>query len=234
MSMIYVKDLHKWYGKNHVLRGLNLKVKEGEIFGLLGPNGAGKTTLIRILTGQTAATHGIVRVAKINPLKKSVEVRKIVGIVPESESVPNHLTVEEYLYFVANVRGLAKSVVESNIEKYDLAQYREVICKDLSKGTKQRLIFSASLMHNPKLLFLDEPFINLDPIYQRRITSILNRYIANGNTIFMATHILEIAKKLCNRIGIIKNGKIVKIVEDLDDLENLFLDVVGYAEVFPD
>ncbi len=231
--MIRVKDLHKWYGKKHVLRGLNLDVKEGEIFGLLGPNGAGKTTLIKILTGQTSG-RGKVKVAGVDPLRDPIEVRRRVGIVPESESVPNYLTVEEYLYFVAKVRDLPKKIVEESIKKYDLEEYREVVCKDLSKGTKQRLIFSAAMMHSPKLLFLDEPFINLDPIYQRRMTAILNDYVGAGNTIFMATHIMEIASKLCNRIGIMKDGKIVKIVEYMEDLEQTFLDVVGYAEVLPD
>ncbi len=231
--MIHVRELNKWYGKKHVLRSLNLDVQEGEIFGLLGPNGAGKTTLIRILTGQTSA-RGTVRVAGVDPLREPVEVRRHVGIVPESESVPNYLTVEEYLYFVAKVRGLKDSVVEESIKKYDLEKYREVVCKDLSKGTKQRLIFSAALMHNPPLLFLDEPFINLDPIYQRKITGVLNSYVSERNTIFMATHILEIAKKLCTRIGIIKDGQIVKIVDELSNLEEVFLEVVGYAEVLSD
>jgi len=231
--MIRVKNLHKWYGKKHVLRGLNLKVDEGEIFGLLGPNGAGKTTLIKILTGQTDA-RGTVRVAGVNPLKNPIEVRKKVGIVPESESVPNYLTVEEYLYFVTKVRNIPAEKAEESIKKYDLEEYREVVCKDLSKGTKQRLIFSAAMIHDPKLLFLDEPFINLDPIYQRKITAVLREHVEQGNTIFMATHIMEIAVKLCNRVGIIKDGKIVKIVEDLEDLESTFLEVVGYAEVLPD
>lgn len=228
--VIYVKNLEKWYGKKHVLKGLELEVSQSEIFALLGPNGAGKTTLIKILTGQTTA-HGTVRVAGINPLKSPIKARASVGIVPESESVPNYLTVEEYLAFVAELRGIDRKVVESSISKFDLESYRRTICRNLSKGTKQRLMFAAALMHRPKILFLDEPFINLDPVYQRVMRSVIEEYIDAGGTIFMATHILEMASKLCNRVGIIKDGKIVKVVEELDNLEELFLKEVGYAQV---
>ncbi len=227
---IHVEELEKWYGKKQVLKGLDLKVDVGEVFALLGPNGAGKTTLIKILTGQTDG-HGRVMVAGVNPLKEPVRVRKYVGIVPESESVPNYLTVEEYLHFVAELRGLKKGIVEETINKFDLDTYRKTICKNLSKGTKQRLIFAAAMMHNPRILFLDEPFINLDPVYQRVIRQILEDYINSGGTIFMATHILEMAEKLCNRVGIILDGKIVKIVDDMTNLEEKFLREVGHAEI---
>ncbi len=227
-NMIVVKNLEKWYGNKMVLKNLSLEVKKGEVFGLLGPNGAGKTTLIKILTGQTDG-KGYVRVMQVDPIKKPVKVRELVGIVPESESVPNYLTVDEYLYFVAKVRKLDTAVVDETIEKFDLEPYRDVVCRDLSKGTKQRLMFGAALMHKPRLLFLDEPFINLDPVYQQKMRQFLKEYISEGNTIFLATHILEIAKKICHRVGIIKDGRIAKVMDDLEDLEGTFLRVVGYA-----
>ncbi len=220
--MITVKNLNKWYGSKHVLKDLNLNVDEGEIFGLLGPNGAGKTTLIKILTAQTDA-DGFVRVGGIDPLKEPIRVKEIVGIVPESESVPNYLTVEEYLYFISELRHLKEDSVEEVMEKFDLEDYRKSICKDLSKGTKQRVMIAAAFIHRPKILFLDEPFINLDPLYQRKIREIIMKYAEEGNTIFMATHIIEIAKKMCRRVGIIKNGKIVAMLEDLKNLEEEFL-----------
>jgi len=220
--MISVHSLNKWYGNKHVLKDLSLEVEDGEIFGLLGPNGAGKTTLIRVLTGQTPA-DGKVRVAGIDPLKEPIKVRELVGIVPENESVPNYLTVEEYLYFVTKIRKLDSAVVDRTIEEFDLESYRNNVCKDLSKGTKQRLMIAAAFIHNPRLLFLDEPFINLDPIYQKRIRDYIISYARSGNTIFMATHIIELAKKICTRVGIIKNGKIIKIVDDLENLEDVFL-----------
>lgn len=220
--MISVHSLNKWYGNKHVLKDLSLEVEDGEIFGLLGPNGAGKTTLIRVLTGQTPA-DGKVRVAGIDPLKEPIKVRELVGIVPENESVPNYLTVEEYLYFVTKIRKLDSAVVDRTIEEFDLESYRNNVCKDLSKGTKQRLMIAAAFIHNPRLLFLDEPFINLDPIYQKRIRDYIISYARSGNTIFMATHIIELAKKICTRVGIIKRGKIIKIVDDLENLEDVFL-----------
>jgi len=220
--MISVHSLNKWYENKHVLKNLSLEVEDGEIFGLLGPNGAGKTTLIKVLTGQTPA-EGEIRVAGIDPLKAPIKVRELVGIVPENESVPNYLTVEEYLYFVTKIRKLDNSVVDRTIEEFDLESYRNNVCKDLSKGTKQRLMIAAAFIHNPRLLFLDEPFINLDPIYQKRIRDYIISYARSGNTIFMATHIIELAKKICTRVGIIKNGKIIKIVDDLENLEDVFL-----------
>ena len=220
--MIEVKNLNKWYGNNHVLRNLNLEVHRGEIFGLLGPNGAGKSTLIKVLTGQTSA-QGFVRVLEVDPLKNPVEVRKLVGIVPEAESVPNYLTVGEYLYFVAKVRGVPREKVKETASLFLLEEESNKICRDLSKGTKQRLMLAVAMIHRPPLLFLDEPFINLDPLYQRRVRKIIEKYVSQGNTVFMATHILEIAQRMCTRIGIIKDGKIARIVDNLEDLETLFM-----------
>lgn len=226
--MIRVKKLNKWYGKYHVLKNLDLEINGGEIFGLLGPNGAGKTTLIKILTGQTDA-RGFVRVLNINPIKDPVKVREVVGIVPEVESVPNYLTVEEYLYFVAKLRNLGKEAVNTTLQKFDLEDERNKICRDLSKGTKQRLMLASALIHSPRILFLDEPFINLDPIYQRKIREIIEVYASHGNTVFMATHILEIAEKMCTRVGIIKDGRIVKVIEKLENLEEEFMREFSHA-----
>ena len=227
--MIYVKKLNKWYGNLHVLRDLNLHVKKGEIFGLLGPNGTGKTTLIKVLTGQTSA-NGEVRVGSVDPIQNPIEVRRIVGIVPESESVPNYLTVREYLYFVARIRNLEEMDAKRMIDVFDLEKYQDRICRDLSKGTKQRLMFAAAMIHNPAVLFLDEPFINLDPIYQREMRKLMMDYTENGGTIFMATHIMEIAEKLCGRVGIMMNGKIAKIVQPRN-LEEEFMKVMSDAKV---
>jgi len=226
--MIEIRNLNKWYGKSHVLQNLNLEVKKGEFFGLLGPNGAGKTTLIKILTGQTDG-EGFVRVMGIDPLKFPLKVREVVGIVPEMESVPNYLTVEEYLYFVAKIRGLDEDAVKKALIDFNLKGERSKVCRDLSKGTKQRLMLAAAMIHKPPLLFLDEPFINLDPLYQRAFSTMLRNYVSEGNTIFMATHILELAKKICDRVGIIKDGRIVKVIENLENLEEEFLREFDYA-----
>ncbi len=227
-EMIVAKNLNKWYGNFHVIRDLELNVNRGEIFGLLGPNGAGKTTLIKILTGQTRA-RGFALVAGINPIIDPIGVRRIVGIVPETESVPNYLTVREYLHFVAKIRNLAEDRVDEMLKKFDLRDYENKICRELSKGTKQRLMFAAAFIHEPAILFLDEPFINLDPIYQRTMKNLMLNYVKNGGTIFMATHIMEIAQKLCTRIGIMKNGKIAAVVEDVGDVENVFMKVMSDA-----
>ncbi len=230
--MIVVKNLNKWYGEKHVLKNLNLKVEMGEIFGLLGPNGAGKTTLLNILTGQVRG-DGYVRVLGVNPMESPVEVRKLVGIVPESESLPNYLTAREYLEFVADIRGVGRDRVNESIERFKLNGYEDVLCKNLSKGTKQRLMIAAAMIHKPELLFMDEPFINLDPINQREMQAVVRDYVSKGGTVFMTTHILEIAEKICSRVGIIKDGKIVRILEDVENLEEEFMREFDASQVLP-
>ena len=227
---IKVENLNKWYGNNHVIKNLNLEIKKGEIFGLLGPNGAGKTTLIKILTGQTHA-RGFANVMGINPIRNPVKVRRVIGIVPETESVPNYLTVKEYLYFVVKVRNLEVERVNEAMKVFHLHDYSDIVCKDLSKGTKQRVMFAAAMIHNPQILFLDEPFINLDPIYQREIESLLKSYIGRGGTIFMATHILDMARRVCTRIGIMRDGRIAKVTNEVGNIEEIFLKVMENAEV---
>ncbi len=228
--MIEVRKLNKWYGEKHVLKDLELEVQKGEIFGLLGPNGAGKTTLLKVLTGQVEA-KGHVRVLGIDPLKEPVEVRRVVGIVPEGESVPNYLTAREYLEFVSEVRGIKGDRVEELLDRFQLREYENVLCNNLSKGTKQRLMIAAAMLHSPRVLFLDEPFINLDPIHQMRIREIIVDYAKGGNTVFMATHILEIAKKICTSVGIIKDGRIVRVMEDLSNLEEEFMREFNASEI---
>lgn len=161
-------------------------------------------------------------------------VKEAVGIVPEVESPPSYLTSYEYLYFVCRVRNVpdAETRITRWLEFFDLGEVRRTICKDLSKGTRQKLMLAAAFIHEPKLLFLDEPFINLDPIYQRRLKDYLQKYADGGGTVLMCSHLLEIAEKLCDRVGILNAGQLiaqgalaeVRGVEK--DLESAFLRLV--------
>ena len=141
-----------------------------------------------------------------------MEIKKRVGIVPEFESPPSFLTGKEFLRFVCDIRGLdnPQKRIDHWIEFFDLEGKDDIICKDLSKGQRQKLMLSSAFIHEPNLLFLDEPFINLDPIYQKMVREYLIDYVEKGNTIFMCTHILEIADKLCDSIMFINKGKIVE------------------------
>ncbi|MCC7572262.1 MAG: ABC transporter ATP-binding protein [Candidatus Methanofastidiosum sp.] len=210
MSAIISRNISKNFGDYKALDGINLKVKKGEFFGLLGPNGAGKTTLLRILTGQIDQDSGDAEVMGV-PTADSIGIKRISGIVPEAESPPSFLTAEEFLKFVCRLRNVdnINEKVSKWIGFFEIEEKKEILCKDLSKGQRQKLMLSAAFIHEPKLLFLDEPFINLDPIFQRKIRDYLFNLVKEGCTIFMCTHILEIAEKLCTEVAVINKGKII-------------------------
>ena len=235
MAVIEGLNVVKQYGGMKALDSVNISVDEGDFFGFFGPNGAGKTTLIRILTGQLEPTSGSVNVLGVDVVKDPLGVKRLIGIVPEVESPPTYLTGYEYLYFVGKIRGL--DGLEERIDKwlsfFDLEEKKGTICKDMSKGMRQKLMLASAFIHEPKLLFLDEPFINLDPIYQRLLREYLEDYIAKGGTVFMASHILEISERLCNKLAIVNLGRVVAqgrindLIREGENLEKLFLRSVG-------
>jgi ABC-2 type transport system ATP-binding protein len=141
----------------------------------------------------------------------AVEVRANVGVVPEFESPPSFLTGDEYLNFVCKARGIIDAAprVDRWVEFFELGDHRHTLCKDMSKGMRQKVMLGAAFIHEPALLFLDEPFINLDPLFQRKVQSYLVTYIRDGGTIFMCSHLLEIAERLCSRLSIITEGRVV-------------------------
>ncbi len=235
MPAIEASRLAKRYGDVDALRGVDLTIGEGEFFGLFGPNGAGKTTMLRILTGQLRPTSGGARVLGVDVVEDPLRVKALVGIVPEVESPPSYLTATEYLEFVARVRKV--DGIDGRVARwlgfFDLEDERNTLCKDLSKGTRQKLMLASAFLHDPKLVFLDEPFINLDPIYQRKLRDFLQEYVADGGTVFMASHLLDIAERLCDHVAVIRDGSLVATgsVEQIRgseaDLESAFLRLVG-------
>jgi ABC-2 type transport system ATP-binding protein len=236
MALIDVTDISKAYGDFYALKNIDLKIESGEFFGFFGPNGAGKTTLLRILSGQLEPTKGSATVLGIDVKEKPIEIKKAIGIVPEVESPPSYLTGKEYLHFVGRVRNVEdlENKIDYWLDFFNLKEKEDVICRDLSKGMRQKLMLASAFIHKPKLLFLDEPFINLDPLYQRKAKDYLINYTKNGGTVFMCTHILEIAEKICTRVAIINDGKILAKgkINDLknqenEDLENIFLRLVS-------
>jgi ABC-2 type transport system ATP-binding protein len=208
MQVIHAENIRKCFDDFVALDNINIDVGSGDFFGLFGPNGAGKTTILRILTGQIEPSGGEAFVLGTD-VKNSVEVRKKIGIVPEYESPPSFLTPEEFLSFVCRVRNIDTKNIEYWLNFFGLLRKKKTLCKDLSKGMRQKLMLASAFIHEPKILFLDEPFINLDPIYQKKVRKYLIDYMKSGNTIFLCSHILEVAEKLCNRIAIINNGKII-------------------------
>jgi ABC-2 type transport system ATP-binding protein len=235
MAIIKVQGISKSFGKTEALRGVDLEIGKGEFFGCFGPNGAGKTTLLRILSGQMEPTAGTATILGIDAKDHPLDVKKAVGIVPEVESPPSYLTGREYLHFVGKVRKVdnLQEKIDYWLNFFELTEKSDTISRDLSKGMKQKLMLASAFIHKPKLLFLDEPFINLDPLYQRKVKDYLTGYTGNGGTIFMCTHILEIAEKICTRVAIINEGKILAKgpIDELkqksgEDLEKVFLRLV--------
>ncbi|MBI0584526.1 MAG: ABC transporter ATP-binding protein [Methanomassiliicoccus sp.] len=231
---IEVSGLSKRYGPVTALDSVSFAVPEGTFFGCFGPNGAGKSTLLKVLTGQVAPTSGSAKVLDLDARGNGIKVRERIGIVPEVESPPSYLTAYEFLYFVAEVRKVDD--IEARIERwlrfFDLEGTRGTLCRDLSKGMRQKVMLSAAFIHEPRLLFLDEPFVNLDPIYQHRLREYLLQLREEGRTIFLCSHILEIAQKLCQEMIILDRGRVVVAgsVAELtakEDLESLFLRMVG-------
>jgi ABC-2 type transport system ATP-binding protein len=236
-NAIEVKNLAKNFGDLKAVNSLSLSVKEGELFGLLGPNGSGKTTTVKLLTGQLRPTKGNATVLGINVLKDPLKVRELVGIIPEQETPPSFLTAEEYLTFVAKIRNLdnIKDRCDEWFEFLEFNDQRNVLCKDLSRGTRQKLMFAQAFLHEPKLAFIDEPLINLDPVIQRKVKDFLQNFVKNGNTLFFSTHVLEIAEEICTSIGVIDRGKLIYKgpIKDLkkkrQHLEEFFLRLVREA-----
>jgi ABC-2 type transport system ATP-binding protein len=230
--VIEVKGLTKTFGDVTAVKGVSLSVRKGELFGLIGPNGSGKTTMIKCLTGQVKPTEGAIRVMGIDALSEPVRVRGLVGITPEQETPPSFLTAEEYLHFVGHIRRIP-DIEEQCRFWFDFLEFGEkmdVLCKDLSRGTRQKLMVAQAFLHRPELVLIDEPLINLDPLMQRRIKDYLTGYVKGGGTVFISTHILGVAEEICTRIGIIHRGTLVRegTVDELratsKTVEGAFLD----------
>lgn len=212
MTAIKVRDLTKFYDGVVALNSVSLDVEEGEIFGLLGPNGAGKTTLIKILTTVIKPTSGRAEVDGYDVVKFAGEVRRRIGVVFQENTLDNDLTVYENLDFHARLYGMNRYEREKRIEEVlnliELEEYEDVLVRNLSGGMKRKVEIARGILHNPKVLFLDEPTMGLDVHTRRRIWG----YIEGLNTtVFMTTHYMEEAERLCDRVAIIDKGRIIKV-----------------------
>jgi len=234
MTVININNLTKEFGDLIAINNVTLSIDEGQLFGLLGPNGSGKTTMIKMLTGQIRPTNGTAEILDVNVLNDPIKVREQVGIIPEQETPPSFLTAEEYLEFVGSIRKLdnIKKLSEKWFNILDFEDQKNVLCKDLSRGTRQKLMVAQAFLHEPRIAFIDEPLINLDPIIQRTLKDFLLDYIKKGNTVFFSTHVLEIAEEICTQIGIIDKGKllhqgpITELKKKKQHLEEFFLKLV--------
>ena len=232
MSVISCKKLSKKYDDVLALNCINLEIEKGEFFGLLGPNGAGKTTLLKILTGQIRASEGTSEVLGIDVVKDVMGVKRKIGIVPEQESPPSFLTPREVLEMVTSIRDIEEPDIEKWIEFFEMEPLEGRVCRNLSRGQRQKVMLAAAFISKTELLFLDEPFINLDPIVQTKVRDWLVDFVKQGGTVFLNTHLLENAQRLCNRAAIIHQGNIQSLIslkqlnEQKMNLEELFHEIV--------
>ena len=235
MTAIETEDLTKQYGDLAALDGLSLAVDEGELYALLGPNGSGKTTTIEILTGQREPTGGRATVLGHDPVTDPIAVRREIGILPEREDPPSFLTPREYLEFVGEVRNL--DAIDERIDRWaDRLAFEgclDNLSTSLSEGQRQRVMLAAAFVHEPALVFIDEPLVNLDPIMQEQVKRHLADYCADGNTIFLSTHYVDVAAELCTRVGIVTDGRLVAEADPRelgeDELLDFFIDEVDAA-----
>ncbi len=208
--MIQVEHLTKDYGHRRAIDNLTFHAEKGEILGFLGPNGAGKTTTMRILTGYMPPTSGSIKVGGFDILENSLEVRKLVGYLPETVPLYPDMTIFSYLKFMADLRHLhnPEERVEEVLEAVHLEERAFGFVGKLSKGMRQRLGLAQALLHQPQVLILDEPTIGLDPVQIIEVRNLI-REIGKARTVLLSTHILSEAQQVCNRVLIINKGKIV-------------------------
>jgi ABC-2 type transport system ATP-binding protein len=234
--VIEIRNVSKSYNKGKVkaVDGLDLTVKAGEIFGFLGPNGAGKTTTIKMLTGLFEPSAGACFVSGYNVRKAPLMAKRCFGYVPDQPYLYDKLTGREFLHFIGGLFRLETGAVRRRVEEFenlfDLGKFIDKRAEEYSQGMRQRIVLSAALLHGPQVLIIDEPLVGLDPRSARLVKDTLKRMTADGMTIFMSTHLLEIVEELCDSIAIIKDGRIVYEARQTVDhrfdgrLEEIFLE----------
>jgi len=224
--MIKIQDLTVLYGEYVAVDGLNLSVREGELFAFLGPNGAGKTTTIKALTGLLGPDRGSISVGGHDMGTESIEAKSIMGYVPDVAVFYDKLTSIEFMRFIGDLYAIDRSVLNENVvdlfEKFDLNSFAHSPIEELSHGTRQRLAIAAALVHDPKVFVIDEPMVGLDPLHARAVKEELRARSDQGVTVLMSTHLLNVAEELADRIGIIDQGKLVALgtLNELREGEN--------------
>jgi len=239
---ISVRDLRKVYGNKAAVDGLSLTVPRGCFFGFLGPNGAGKSTTIRMLTGLIPPTSGSIELLGMPMPEQALEIKKRIGLVPDESLLFDRLTGGEFLEFVGRMYGLARPVARERsralLSLFELQDNGRKLIAEYSKGMRKRVAMAASLIHHPDLFLMDEPFEGVDAVGARLMKDILVDQVRRGATIFLTSHVLEVVERLCDRVAIIHDGRIVTegALRDLragsETLEDLFVRVVGAEKAF--
>lgn len=211
--MIECEHLTRQFGDFTAVSDINLSVGAGELFGFLGPNGAGKTTTIKMLIGLLRPTAGVCRVGGFDVQRQPLDARKVLGYIPDNPFLYEKLTGREFLHFMADLYGVSVVRREAKIDDLmsllDLTDKGQDLIGGYSRGMRQKIALAGALIHTPKVIFLDEPTVGLDPRGARTMRDILREMCDRGTTVFISTHILEIAERLCDRVAIINRGRMI-------------------------
>lgn len=221
--MIELKKLTKKFGDFTAVDDISLNIPSGEFFGFLGPNGAGKTTTIKMMTGLFTPTSGTISINSFDVEKQPLEAKATFGYIPDHPYLYDKLTGREFIYYMGGLYSMEKNRLRENVDRVidllELASWIDKKTEDYSQGMRQRVTFAAAFVHNPKTIIIDEPMVGLDPRSARIVKNTLKQKAKEGVSIFMSTHILEMAEELCDRIAIINKAKIIF----LDTRQNLHL-----------
>ena len=246
--MIEISNLSMRYGDLLALDGLDLVIPRGELFAFLGPNAAGKTTTIKLLTGLIEPTSGSARICGYDIQKEPLEAKRRIGYIPDVAEFYDKLTPVEFMAFIAELfqvpHEAAKTRTPELMERFSLVPYARQRIENLSHGTRQRLAFASAFLHEPEVVIVDEPMVGLDPKNARVVKEELKARSREGVTVFLSTHLLNVAQELADRVGIIHHGKLLALgtVEEIraqaggradESLEELFLDLTGGGEETP-
>jgi ABC-2 type transport system ATP-binding protein len=241
-AAVQVGGLVKRFGAKVAVAGIDLAVPRGSFFGLVGPNGAGKTTTLRMATALLRPDAGLVEVDGIDVWRDPVAAKARMGVLPEDLRLFERLTGAELLSYSGLLRGLPREVVAARSDELlavlDLAEAADELVVDYSHGMHKKVALAAALLHSPRVLFLDEPFEAIDPVSARHIRGLLDQLIAGGSTVVFSSHVMETVERLCDRVAVMHQGRIVAVgpIEDVRGgrrLEDAFLDLVGAADADP-
>lgn len=232
--MLEIKNFSKSYGDFKAVDNLNLTVKDGEIYGFIGHNGAGKSTTIKAVVGAMDFTEGEIYIDGKSVKRDPLGCKSVTAYVPDNPDIYDHLSGIQYLNFICDIFRVSESDRNERIKKYaelfEISSNLGDLISSYSHGMKQKLVLISALVHNPRFMVLDEPFVGLDPVASYKLKEIMREKCNEGGAIFFSTHVLEVAEKLCDRIGIIKRGRLVaegSVQEVVGDksLESFFLEI---------
>ncbi|MEF3279711.1 MAG: ABC transporter ATP-binding protein [Elusimicrobiota bacterium] len=234
--MLKVENLTKKFSNTIVVDSVSFNVFDGEVFGFLGPNGAGKTTTVKIISGILKPTSGKVFINEINVEKFPIEAKKRISYIPDEPFIYPYLTAREFLKFIAEIYSIknADSKIDELLSFFSLLQYADNILSSYSHGMKQKLLIASSVLRKPDIMLFDEPTVGLDPLSVKKFRELIKKLTAEGISVFLCTHILELAEKICDRVAVIDRGKIVAMgkVEELlsksgKKLEDVFFEITS-------